>query len=134
MRGIRIILQIGILYVFSMIGDAVHNIFHIPIPGSIIGLILLLICLLYKIVPLKIIEDGASFLLSFLPLLYIPAMVGIMKYPSLISSSGAILFLVVVMSTIVTMIAAGITSQFLEQKATMRKEKKKCTNPLSQSL
>lgn len=132
MNGFKIILQIAILYVFSIIGETVHNIFHIPIPGSIIGLILLLICLSFKVVSINIIGKGASFLLSFLPLLFIPAMVGIMKYPSLFSSSGAVLLLIIVASTIVTMIAAGATSQFLEQRANKREEKNKCNKHLSQ--
>ncbi|WP_140456781.1 CidA/LrgA family protein [Priestia megaterium] len=134
MKVIRIILQIAILYAFSMIGEAVHHMLHLPIPGSIIGLILMLICLMCKIVPIKAIEDGASFLLSFLPLLFIPAMAGVMNYPSLLSSSGAVLFLIIVLSTIVTMAAAGIASQLLEKKANKRKEKQQCKNSLSRSL
>ncbi|MFP3846867.1 hypothetical protein U5N57_23155, partial [Priestia filamentosa] len=33
MKAIRIILQITILYVFSIVGEALHHFFHIPIPG-----------------------------------------------------------------------------------------------------
>ncbi|MCP6683811.1 CidA/LrgA family holin-like protein [Bacillus nakamurai] len=134
MKAIRIILQIIILYAFSMMGEAAQQMFHLPISGSIIGLILMLICLTVKIIPVKIIEDGAGFLLSFLPLLFIPAMAGVMNYPSLFSASGAALFLIVVLSTIVTMIAAGYASQLLEHKANQRKEKKKCSKHASQSL
>ena len=134
MKGLRVIFQIAILFAFSMIGEVLHNICHIPIPGSIIGLILLLVCLSFKIIPMKVIENGANFLLAFLPLLFIPAMIGIMKYPSLFSKSGAILFLIVVISTIITMIAAGAASQFLEMRAKKRKEKEQCNNHLSQSL
>jgi holin-like protein len=134
MKGIRIILQITILYVFSIVGEALHHFLHIPIPGSIIGLILLIICLSYKIVPVKIVEDGASFLLSFLPLLFIPSMVGIINYPSLFSISGGILFLIVVMSTIITMIAAGVASQFIETKTKKRKKRKECNKHLSRSV
>ncbi|WP_343311304.1 CidA/LrgA family holin-like protein [Bacillus atrophaeus] len=134
MKAIRIILQILILYAFSMIGEAAHQLFHLPIPGSIIGLILMLICLTTKIVPVKMIEDGAGFLLSFLPLLFIPAMAGVMNYPSLFSASGAALLGIIVLSTVVTMIAAGYASQLLEHKANKRKEKKKCSKHVSQSL
>ncbi|QEK96789.1 CidA/LrgA family holin-like protein [Bacillus amyloliquefaciens] len=124
MKVIRIILQIIILFAFSFIGGAVQQFFHLPIPGSIIGLILLIICLSVKIIPVKMIEDGAGFLLSFLPLLFIPAMTGVINYPSLFSASGAALFLIIVLSTIVTMIAAGYASQLLEHKANQRKEKR----------
>lgn len=134
MKGLQIIYQIAVLYAFTWIGNFIHHILPAPIPGSIIGLILLLICLSFKIIPIKIIENGASFLLAYLPLLFIPAMIGIMNYPSLFSSSGAILCLIGVVSTIVTMLVSGAASQFLEKRTMKRKENKKCSSHLSQSL
>ncbi|CAN2251681.1 putative integral inner membrane protein involved in export murein hydrolases [Bacillus subtilis] len=134
MKVIRIILQVLILYVFFMIGEAIQHLFHLPVSGSIVGLVLLLICLGLRIVPVSIIQDGAGFLLSFLPLLFIPAMTGVMKYPSLISLNGLMLLITVVLSTIVTIIAAGFVSQLLEKKAKKREEKEKCSKHVSQSL
>ncbi|MDM5201529.1 CidA/LrgA family holin-like protein [Fictibacillus enclensis] len=133
MKAIRIILQIAILYAFSLIGEWVHNLLHLPVSGSIVGLILMLICLTFKIVPVKIVEDGASFLLSFLPLLFIPAMTGVMNYPALFSGNGLVLLLIVVLSTIVTMVAAGIASQLLEKNANKGKENDECNKQVSQS-
>ncbi|RXZ01140.1 CidA/LrgA family holin-like protein [Fictibacillus sp. S7] len=133
MKAIRIILQITILYTFSLIGEWVHNLLHLPVSGSIVGLILMLICLTFKIVPVKIVEDGASFLLSFLPLLFIPAMTGVMNYPALFSGKGLVLLLIVVLSTIVTMVSAGIASQLLEKNANKGKENDECNKQVSQS-
>ncbi|WP_201715695.1 CidA/LrgA family holin-like protein [Rossellomorea arthrocnemi] len=131
MKIIRIIIQVGILYAFSLIGGAVEQLFHLPTPGSIIGLMLLLACLSLKIVPLIIVEDGASFLLAILPLLFIPAMTGVMNYPSLLSGTGAVLFLIVVLSTIVTMAVSGFASQHLEKRSERRE--RPCSKHLSQS-
>ncbi|WP_406687969.1 CidA/LrgA family protein [Rossellomorea vietnamensis] len=122
MKIIRIIIQIGILYAFSFIGGAVEHLLHLPIPGSIIGLILLLACLSLKVVPVIIVEDGASFLLAILPLLFIPAMTGVMNYPALLSGTGAMLFLIVVVSTVVTMAASGFASQHLEKRSERREQ------------
>ncbi|MDN4527146.1 CidA/LrgA family holin-like protein [Fictibacillus fluitans] len=133
MKAIRIILQIAILFAFSLIGEGVNNLLHLPVSGSIVGLILMLICLTFKIVPVKIVEDGASFLLSFLPLLFIPAMAGVMNYPALFSGNGLVLLLIVVLSTLVTMVAAGIASQMLENNANKGKENDECNKHLSQS-
>lgn len=93
----------------------------------------MLICLTFKIVPVKIVEDGASFLLSFLPLLFIPAMTGVMNYPALFSGKGLVLLLIVVLSTIVTMVSAGIASQLLEKNANKGKENDECNKQVSQS-
>lgn len=81
MKPLIICLQIGILFIFSYIGTVIQNFFHLIIPGSIIGLILLFLCLCLKVVPVQLIDQGAGFLLSILTLLFIPITVGIMKYP-----------------------------------------------------
>jgi len=117
-----------------MIGEAIQHLFHLPVSGSIVGLVLLLICLGLRIVPVSIIEDGAGFLLSFLPLLFIPAMTGVINYPSLISFNGLMLLITVILSTIVTIIAAGFASQLLEKKTKKREEKEKCSKHVSRSL
>ncbi len=91
MKAIRDLANHYFIRIFLYRG-AVQQFFHLPIPGSIIGLILLIICLSVKIIPVKMIEDGAGFLLSFLPLLFIPAMTGVINYPSLFSASGTLCF------------------------------------------
>ncbi|MFJ7974438.1 CidA/LrgA family holin-like protein [Peribacillus sp. JNUCC 23] len=134
MKIIKIIIQIAILYAFSFIGNILHDFFNLPIPGSIIGMLLLLIGLSLKIIPLQFIEAGVGFLLKFLSLLFIPAMLGIMNYPSLVSFKGVLLIVITVISTLITMGAAGMMSQYLEKRAQIRKEKEKCSKHYSQSL
>lgn len=134
MKIINIIFQIAILYAFSFVGEVLHDVFNLPIPGSIIGMLLLLLGLCIKIVPLQIIEAGAGFLLKILSLLFIPAMMGIMNYPSLVSFKGALLIVITVISTMITMGTAGMMSQFLEKRAQIRKEKEKCNKHSSQSV
>lgn len=134
MKFLIIVLQICILYVFSYIGTAIQNLFHLVIPGSIIALILLFICLCLKIIPVKFIEQGAGFLLSILTLFFIPATVGIMNYPSLLSLHGVMLFIVVLLSTVISIAIAGTTSQFFEKKAHKRKDEKDCNKHYSHSI
>lgn len=133
MKIIRIIIQIALLYAVCFIGEVLHNLLLIPLPGSIIGLILLFIGLSFKIIPIKWVEDGAGFILAYLPLFFIPATVGVINYPSLISWGGASLVVVVVISTIITMIAAGTMSQSLEKQRLKGMEKKKCNKQFTQS-
>ncbi|MGE8078742.1 CidA/LrgA family protein [Peribacillus loiseleuriae] len=134
MKIINIIFQIAILYAFSFVGEVLHDVFNLPIPGSIIGMLLLLGGLSLKIIPLRFIEAGAGYLLKILSLLFIPAMIGIMNYPSLISIKGAMLLLITIISTMITMAASGMMSQFLEKRVQKRKEKEKCSKHYSQSL
>lgn len=128
----KVIFQIGILYGLFYTGSFLNDFLHIPLPGSIIGLLLLLILLFLKIIPLHWIQDGANLLITFLPLLLVPATVSVMNEPSLFSGKGVILFGIIIISTIVTMISAGWGSQLLERTAQKRKEQTQCNNSLSQ--
>jgi holin-like protein len=121
MNMLKIIVQIAVLFGFSLLGDFIHNRLGVPLPGSIIGLLLLVIVLSLKIFSVRWIEKGAGFLLAYLPLLFVPALIGVINYPILLSRKGAVVLFVIVISTIITMIAAGKTSQMLEQ--TLQKKK-----------
>lgn len=115
-KYIRIVLQICILYVFSLLGSFIVQILHIKFPGSIVGLLLLLGCLYLKIIPVNLIKEGAGFLLTFLALFFVPSTVGVMNYPQLLSLNGILLILSVVVSTIITIVVTGRVCQYLENR------------------
>lgn len=124
MRIIRIIAQIGILYFFYYVGVFLVKITHLPLPASIIGLLLLVGCLQMKWIKIEYIRDGAGLLLGSMTLFFIPAMLGIIDYPELLSMNGLILIASVIVSTLMTIYIAGIISQKIEQKELKMKEKK----------
>lgn len=132
-KTLVIVLQILILYVFSYIGNVIQNFFHLIIPSSIIGLILLFICLCTKIIPVQWIETGAGFVLSILVLFFIPTTVDIMNYPSLLSLHGALFVLSVLVSTIISIAITGIAGQVFEKKAQKRKDDQECNKLHSHS-
>lgn len=114
LKIIRIVLQVAVLYAFCFIGTVIVDFLHIPLPGSIIGLVLLLIGLLTKVIPDWFIKEGAGFLLSILTLLFIPATVGIMNYPELLSGYGVLLVMIVLISTVFTLVLTGKIARRME--------------------
>ncbi|MFX3972860.1 CidA/LrgA family protein, partial [Streptococcus suis] len=48
----KLYVQFMIILLFSFLGEAISTIFHLPIPGSIIGLILLFLALEFKLIRL----------------------------------------------------------------------------------
>ncbi|OKL35476.1 CidA/LrgA family protein [Domibacillus mangrovi] len=127
MKFIKVILQMVLLYIFYIGGVWLSDRLHLPLPGSIIGLLLLWTALMLKICPLNWIESGANFILSYLPLFFIPATVGVMNYFHVFAGKGILLILIVVFSTLITMAIAGYTSQyFAGREETKRKELKSC--------
>ncbi|WP_260838852.1 CidA/LrgA family protein [Heyndrickxia oleronia] len=98
------------------LGTFIVNILHIPVPGNIIGMLLLLIFLLTGIIQLKWVDIGASLLNRHLSFFFIPISVGLMTLGSIFMSSGIRLLFILVLSAIIGIIGTGLTSQLLAKK------------------
>ncbi|MFF2177125.1 CidA/LrgA family protein [Lysinibacillus sp. NPDC058147] len=122
-RVVRIIVQIGILNIFYYMGVGIVALLHIPLPGSVIGLLLLALALNFKIIKVEYIQDGAGFLIGVLTLFFIPATVGVIDYPELFSTTGLLIMLAVIASTLISIYITGILSQMVEKKELAKKEK-----------
>lgn len=108
----RIPVHIFILYLFYSFGSWIQTIFHLFIPGSVIGMMLFLIALLLGFNP-KWVGEGTAFLIRHLPLLFLPATVGAISYLHLFSGWGITLIFIALFSTILVMVSSGIVSQQL---------------------
>lgn len=123
LKVIYILLQLLAITGFYLLGEALQGFFNIPLPGSIIGFLLLFVALLLKIYPLEWIDSGAHFLLAFLSLFFIPATVGIVEYGELFSGKGILLIPIVMASTFLTLATSGWVSQYTAKTSTERKER-----------
>ncbi|WP_317935308.1 CidA/LrgA family protein [Sporosarcina aquimarina] len=121
------LIQIAVLYSFYMIGNWLHETLHIPLPGSIIGLLLVLGALSTKILNLKWIESGAYSLLSVLPIFFIPATVAVMNYGHFFSGKGSLLIPITIISTFLTMGVASFVSQSVAKRMDKRKAGSECS-------
>src|SRR5690625_4915146 len=115
-KAINIIFQIGILYVLYIIGEWIADIFNLLIPGSVIGMILLLGLLFIRGLKLEWIEEGAGFMVRHLTFFFIPATVGIMQYYDIFAGKGFMLVIIVLISTILVMVVSGLMGQLLWQR------------------
>ncbi|OMD34400.1 MULTISPECIES: CidA/LrgA family holin-like protein [Paenibacillus] len=113
MKIIRIIIQVFLLYLFYLAGDYLQKQLHLPVSGSIVGLLLLFVLLLFRVVPLKWIEEGATTILAYLPLFFIPATAGIVNHMDIFSGRGLLLILILIVSSVLTIAAAAHSSQWL---------------------
>lgn len=117
---LNITFQIAFLYVLSLLGGIIVEFLHVPLPGSIIGLIILLLLLHMKIVKKEYVADGAGFLLPILTLLFIPATVGVVNYPELLSWLGVSLLIITIISTIFSL---GVTAKFAQKLEQTERQK-----------
>lgn len=115
MQIIRLLTQILILFIFYFIGDLIVTLLNLKFPGSIVGLVLLWTCLYFKWLDVRYVADGASILITYLTLFFIPSTVGIVQYPELLTRSGALLLVAVFVSSIFAFVFTGKLSQLLEK-------------------
>nr|WP_238542962.1 CidA/LrgA family protein [Lysinibacillus boronitolerans] len=123
LRVVRIIVQIGILTIFYYMGVGIVSYLHIPLPGSVIGLLLLALSLNFKIIKVEYIQDGAGFLIGILTLFFIPATVGVIDYPELMSITGLLIILAVIASTLISIYVTGLLTQLIEKRELAKKRK-----------
>lgn len=102
------LLQVAGLTVFSLLVNGLTSLLHIPLPGSIIGMILLFLLLESGVIRMNWVEAGASWLLAELLLFFIPSAIGVMNYSKLLESFGLQVLAVVLVGTFAVMASSGL--------------------------
>lgn len=118
---IKIIGQVIFLCIFTLIMNKFVDIFHLKIPGSILGIIVLFILLQTKIIRLEWVELGASFLIAELLLFFVPSAVGIIKYTNILVDDGVRVVLVIIFSTIAVMACTGLIAKLMAARKEQRR-------------
>ncbi|WP_028589844.1 CidA/LrgA family protein [Paenibacillus massiliensis] len=108
--------QIGVLLLFSVGMNALMGWLHWPIPGSIVGMLLLFILLQTRVIRLSWIEIGASWLLAELLLFFIPSAVGVMDYLPLLEHDGMSILFIVLLGTFIVMAVTGLVATFISKR------------------
>ena len=75
----KFIKQFGIILAISFIGEIMNYLIPLPVPASIYGLVLMLLCLHFGIVHIDSVKDSGKFLIEIMPLMFIPAAVGLIE-------------------------------------------------------
>ena len=75
----NMILQCGVLFAFLALGELIVWLTDIPVPSSIIGMLLLTAALKLRVVKLSQVEKMADFLVHNLGFFFVPAGVGLMS-------------------------------------------------------
>lgn len=65
------------ILLFSFVGEVLKYLIPLPVPASIYGLVLLFVALLSGVIRLEAIREVSQFLIEIMPLMFIPAAVGL---------------------------------------------------------
>jgi holin-like protein len=118
MTGLR---GLAWLLALQSIGELLARGLSLPLPGPVIGMILLLLALRWTAVR-EPVAVCATFLLSHLSLLFVPVGVGVMTHLSLVSQYGVRILVVIVVSTVAGLGVTVLTMHLLAPSAPAREE------------
>lgn len=118
----KFLIQFLIIIAFSFAGELVHYFLPLPIPASIYGIVLLFVALELKVIKVRDIRETSSFLIAVMPVMFIPAAVGLIDSWKSIGNAWFQYIVVTVLSTFIVMGVSGWITQFVIRRG---KEAKK---------
>lgn len=108
---------ITLLLVYQLSGEIIAHIFALPVPGPVIGMVLLFVTLLLRGGASAHLRQTASGILQHLSLLFIPAGSGVILYAGLIRNEWLALGMALVISTV---LALALTALVLKWRLRQR--------------
>lgn len=120
MKKLKYVKQFLIILLISFIGEGLNFLIPAPIPASIYAMVILFVCLCTKIIKLEAVKDAGMFLIEIMPLMFIPAGVGLMKSWGVLKP----LIIPVVVITVISLIAVMAVSGRVSQRIIKTQEKK----------
>jgi len=113
----KILKQVCILIVISLVGELLKYILPLPFPASIYGLIILFLLLQFKIIKLEHIKSVSDFLIAIMPIMFIPSAVGLMETWGVMKELWLPVILITVITTFLIMVSTGLISQTIIKRS-----------------
>lgn len=113
----KLLKQFFIILLFSFIGELLHTVIPLQIPASIYGLLLLFAALLLGVVKLPDVRKSARFLIEIMPLMFIPAGVGLLESWDLLAPILVPVCVILIVSTVLVMGISGRVTQEVISRA-----------------
>ncbi|AMC93891.1 hypothetical protein AOC36_07810 [Erysipelothrix larvae] len=111
-----IIVQLSVIFGFTLLGEVVASTLPFVFPGSVIGLLLLYTALTLKIVKIDTIEPTASGLKNNMAFFFVPLTVGLMESWTVFQDIMIPILVIVFVSTLLTLVISAKTTDALLEK------------------
>lgn len=109
---LQVPIQVVLYAALYLVADRLVTLLHLPLPANVVGMFMLLLLIMSGILPLKWVKAGSRWLLAEMLLFFVPAVVAVVNYTSLLIVEGWKIFLVIAVSTTLTL---GITSLVVDR-------------------
>lgn len=103
----KYIKQSAVILGITWVGEWMSETLPLPVPAGVYGLFLMLILFCTGVLRVEQVEEAGNFLLDIMPVLFVPAAVGLMESYEQIQRVLAPMMVICEVSTIVVMVVTG---------------------------
>ena len=114
--------QFMIILLLSFLGEVLKMFIPLPIPTSVYGLVLMLLCLVTGILKTSQVKEAAFFLIEIMPVMFIPAAAGLIDSWKVLQPLLLPILVITVVITIFVMVVTGKIAQMIAQKRGIKNE------------
>lgn len=106
---------------FLLCGEVLENVVHIPLPGNVIGMVMLFAALRFGWLKLDRVQRTAKFLISHMMLFFTPIVVGTMVYTDLLLHHPLASVASIMIGTLLVLGSSGWTISLMEKQKGWKK-------------
>ncbi len=114
-RSLKILKAFFYIFLFLGLGESIVYFINIPVPGNILGMVLIFLALKLKLIKLETVKPASDTLINYMMLFFVPFGVGLLAYFDFIKSYWIILTIAAGLSTLITLYVTAIVQQKLEK-------------------
>lgn len=111
--SLKLLRQFLIILLLSLVGEGLHALLPLPVPASVYGLVLMLLCLCTGILRLDQVERASDFLIEIMPVMFVPAAVGLTESWEQLRGVLVPVLVILVLTTVLVMVVTGHVTQFV---------------------
>lgn len=111
--SLKLLRQFLIVLLLSLVGEGLHALLPLPVPASVYGLVLMLLCLCTGILRLDQVERASDFLIEIMPVMFVPAAVGLTESWEQLRGVLVPVLVIMVLTTVLVMVVTGHVTQFV---------------------
>lgn len=119
----KYIRQFCVILLVSFLGEVLYKVVPFPIPASVYGLILMLAALMSGVIKISHVKDTAVFLIEIMPVMFIPAGVGLMSSWGTLKPIVVPVAIITILTTAIVMIVTGRVTQAVIRREERRQSK-----------
>lgn len=111
--SLKLLRQFLIILLLSLVGEGLHALLPLPVPASVYGLVLMLLCLCTGTLRLDQVERASDFLIEIMPVMFVPAAVGLTESWEQLRGVLVPVLVIMVLTTVLVMVVTGHVTQFV---------------------